>query len=118
MNQKPPLFDEFEDELLEELLDEFELELLDEFELELLDELELELLDEFELELLDEFELELPAYAVAGTATPIASAAPTVPAPTATFFHVLDVCSMTTCLPSIGYNSSFQRRHETHVSRL
>ena len=110
MNQKPPLFDEFEDELL----DEFELELLD----ELLDEFELELLDEFELELLDEFELELPAYAVAGTATPIASAAPTVPAPTATFFHVLDVCSMTTCLPSIGYNSSFQRRHETHVSRL
>jgi hypothetical protein len=56
-NQKPPLLDEFEFELLDELLDEFELELLDEFELELLDEL----LDEFELELLDEFELELPA---------------------------------------------------------
>jgi hypothetical protein len=102
MNQKPPLFDEFELELLDEfelelldeLLDEFELELLD----ELLDELELELLDELELELLDEFELELPAYAVAGAATPIASAAPTAPAPTATFFHVLDVCSMTTYL--------------------
>jgi hypothetical protein len=111
MNQK---FDEFEFELLDELLDEFELELLD----ELLDEFELELLDEFELELLDEFELELPAYAVAGAATPIASAAPTAPAPTATFFHVLDVCSMTTFLSLIGYNSSLQRRHETHVSRL
>ena len=45
-NQKPPLFDEFEFELLDELFDE----LLDEFEFELLDEL----LDEFELELLDE----------------------------------------------------------------
>jgi hypothetical protein len=110
MNQKPPLFDEFEFELLEE----FELELLD----ELLDEFELELLDEFELELLDELELELPAYAVAGAATPIASAAPTVPAPTATFFHVLDVCSMISYLPLIGYNSSLRRRHETHVSRL
>jgi hypothetical protein len=114
MNQKPPLFDEFEFELLDELLDEFELELLD----ELLDEFELELLDEFELELLDELELELPAYAVAGAATPIASAAPTAPAPTATRFHVLDVCSMTDFLPLIGYTSSLRRRHETHVSRL
>jgi hypothetical protein len=94
MNQKPPFFDEFELELLDELL------------------------DELELELLDEFELELPAYAVAGAATPIASAAPTAPAPTATRFHVLDVCSMISYLPSIGYTSSLRRRHETHVSRL
>jgi hypothetical protein len=88
------LLDEFELELLDELLDEFELELLEEFELELLDELELELLDE----LLEEFELELPAKAVAGVASPNASATPTVPAPTAAFFKVFDVYPMVTFL--------------------
>jgi hypothetical protein len=118
MIRQPELLDEFE----LELLDEFELELLDEFELELLDELELELLDEFELELLeellDEFELELPAKAVAGVASPNASATPTVPAPTAAFFKVLDVYPMVTFLVSISDDSTFRRRHETSMSRL
>jgi hypothetical protein len=90
------LLDEFE----LELLDELEPELFDEFELELLDEFELELLEEFELELLDELELELPANAVAGVARLKATATPTVPAPTAAFFQVLDEYPMTTFLRS------------------